>query len=178
LSSQVDYMESQKNTSHSEFIEFISKLAELETKRSLVEYLQALWSLIQSHENEEPSFSLFEQLLSESFETNPTPFNESWLEFSRLPNPKTEIESFEFLRQTILCQIADLHRMKNMQISPVEKYSGFTLPTGNTWYNFDVSSFLECASAGLQGKRKANSSSIKCDWEDLAEVLALGQLYE
>src|SRR5258705_4835897 len=105
-------MESQKNTSYSEFIEFISKLAELETKRSLVEYLQALWHLVQSHRNEEPSFSLFEKLLSESFLTEPASFNESWLEFSKLPNSKTEIKSFEFLRQTILCQIADLHRMK------------------------------------------------------------------
>jgi hypothetical protein len=171
-------MKSKKIATYSEFIKFIAELAAIETNRSLSEYLLALWSLIQNHRNEKPSFSLFRQLLFETFEKAPAPFDEAWLAFARLPSQDDDIETFESLQQTILCQLADLQRMKSVDISPAEKYGGFTLTNGNTWYNFDISTFLECASAGLFDSKKSDSNTTECTWSDLAEVLIMGQIYE
>jgi hypothetical protein len=175
--------------STADFLEFVAELSEVETERTLDEYLRALWGLIQKHSNERPAYSMLARLLFEAFTSKPVQFDSDWLKFTRPPISGEVKESFEYLKQVILCQIADLHRMKAIEITPIEKYSGFTSPTGNTWHNFDPSDYLEAASNGFRAHVRRDSKvywsvfphtfeSTECDWGDLAEILCLGQIYE
>ena len=71
-------------------------------------------------------------------------------------------------------QIKDLKDMQeNGDLDKEFKYFGLTSPSKQIWYNFDTSSYLRCATAGLFQKRIEN-----CDWNILEHFFLLGQIYE
>ncbi|MCP4366923.1 MAG: hypothetical protein GY797_02235 [Deltaproteobacteria bacterium] len=113
------------------------------------------------------------------------------------------MDDYEYLQHTILYQIADLHWIKDLEISPLDRYAGFKSPTGHTWYNTELAGYLECGIAGFYShsenfdKKKMFQSSdslssildelkpigrkldtIEFSWRDVAEILYLGQIYE
>ncbi len=172
-----------------DFIETLSEITASETQLTLEEYLRALLKIIQKHASEQTTCSLFGKILLDAFSEEPLPFDKHWLKYTHPPLPHNQILSFEYLHQTILYQIADLHRMKDVEISSIDKYAGFDSPTGNRWYNFHPADYLGCTAEGFRSHIKKSNNvywspiphtfdSTKCGWDDLAEILNLGQNYE
>lgn len=161
------------------FVQSLVKGPATSYKKSLGEYLRSLWSLIEEQHDQSPSFALFGQLLSEAFTREPPPFEDSWLAYEKPPLGlgRKDPSTLEDLREMILYQIADLHRMQQAGIlnKPASiLWGGISLPGGHTWYNFHPQTYLECASAGLN----KGYDGTDCDWGFLAIFLWLGQIYE
>lgn len=164
--------------------------------RTLEEYLRSLWSVINQNKDAEVSCELIFNILQIAFVTLPQEFNEQWLSYDDSLNWSYQngeyviegwdrekskpivvqrgISDFKILTHTILFQIADLHRMRGKELNYEWKYYGITSPTGNSWYNFDVFTYLACGTAGFNQEAKLED----CDWVFLASILELGRLYE
>jgi hypothetical protein len=156
------------------------------TTRSLEEYLQALWSLIQHAQDQPVTYAMLGQLLHDAFLTEVPPFDEMMLQYEAPPdldddeappdlNDDENGEPFTTLQQMICYQIADLHRMAQTGLleNPL-RYYGIDSPTGHRWFNFAPASYLQCAAQSLQEDGIATNVS----WMDLAILLWLGQIYE
>jgi hypothetical protein len=179
-------------TTFDDFLNAISLVLKMNSDkayRPLDDYLRALWGLIQAHQNDSVSFALLVDLLTEATVVEAMPFNQDWLRYTKLPDRNVNDSDFEHLRKTILCQVADLHRMKGMKLTPQDRYGGVWLPTGNAWYNFQVADFLWQALVGFRAhnglfqKRLSTAigrdpQSTQCNWSLLTDFLGLGQLYE
>ncbi len=147
------------------------------TTRSLEEYLRALCGLLQQTQADGVTFRLLGQLLHDAFLAEPLSFDENWLQYDTPPDlDEDEKEgSFSVLQQMICYQIADLHRMAQAGLLDNQfRYFGIDSPTGHRWYNFDPSSYLECAAQSL----REDDAYTDASWTDLAVLLWLGQIYE
>ena len=172
-------------------------------KNSLEDYLLSFWATIEKYKNNSPSYSLFATLISEAFETQPSKFNNQWLTYEhellwkyqddsyiveeykdgKWTVTAEDVNDFEILQHTLFFQIADLHRMTPEQLKDPNGYFGINSPTGNRWYNFDVFTYWECATAGMEAHLRSPKSLLakqfdKCTWAVLAALLKLGQIYE
>jgi hypothetical protein len=146
---------------------------------SLEEYLRSLWSLIQQHREEPPSFALFARLLRDAFDTEPVAFEDGWLAYTNPPEPEGPLDDFEYLRATILFQIADLRRMEGGQLDNEWRYFGVPSPTENYWYNFDPFTYLKCAAACLEAwDGEPPGVRTTFGWSKLADFLEAGRIYE
>jgi hypothetical protein len=180
-----------------DFVRFVTNLAMTtgtESQRSLEEYLRALLRLVEQYPHDAPNFTLVAGLLEEAFTTAPAEFDRDWLIYTEPPlhypskgrkvsrektgtGPDAEKENFQFLREMLWYQIADLHLMREQgyfEKSPMMLYLGVTSPTNHSWYNFSPESFLKCAVASWD----ANSQDSTFSWYDLKIFLWLGQIYE
>jgi hypothetical protein len=122
---------------------FVSQLG-VTHERSLEDFLRALWTLVQRH-RDRPSLTLseFAALLEQSFSAPPGD-----------PPPPVEGEPSGFARfeQVLIQQIIDLREMAQAgTLDDQMRYFGVNAPRGSRWYNFDPSTFLECAMAGTYG---------------------------
>lgn len=147
------------------------------TTKSLEEYLRALWNLIQQAQAKPVTYALLGQLLQDAFLVEPLPFHEMWLQYEAPPDLDRDEngKSFSLLQHMICYQIADLHRMAQAGLLENEwRFYGIDSPTGHRWFNFDPSSYLECASRSIG----EDGTSIDASWLDLATLLWLGQIYE
>ncbi|EFH79571.1 hypothetical protein [Ktedonobacter racemifer] len=147
------------------------------TPKSLEEYLRALWNLIQQAQAKPVTYALLGQLLQDAFLVEPLPFHEAWLSYDVPPDlDKDDHEQpFSVLQQMICYQIADLHRMVQAGLLENEwRFYGIDSPTGHRWFNFDPSSYLQCAPQSIQ----EDGTSTDASWLDLAILLWLGQIYE
>jgi hypothetical protein len=145
--------------------------------RSLEEYLRALWVLVQSHRSEQVSWTLIGSILTDAFTIEPLAFDPQWLQYNEPPLRKNISDPYAYLQHMLLYQIADLHRMQEagtLNLSPVTLYGGIDSPTGHRWYNFSTESYFECAFSGAE----EGNQSQECDWDSLADLLYLGQIYE
>ena len=174
---------------------------------SLEEYLRALWSVIEQHRHDPVSPDLVASLFWRAFAAQPTPFDESWFEYDRLPplRSKEAIGQYEYLKQTIVYQIADLRRMDQAGLLECDLsalWGGIDSPSGRRWYNLSLGDFLESAARGFYDHCEAldqkpslpfsegqasgahrpligrELESQQCSWADLADILSLGQLYD
>lgn len=170
-------------------VDSVLKITSDNAYRPLDEYLRALWGLIQDHQNDSVSYALLAELLTQAMTARPVPFDPDWLQYTTLPDRNEGKSDYEHLRKTILCQIADLYRMKDMEIGPLDRHGGIWLPTGNAWYNFQLADFLGQALMGCDAHNGLyqkglttvigrDPQSTECDWVVVAEFLALGQMYE
>jgi hypothetical protein len=118
--------------------------------RSLEEYLRALEELAR-HYRQRPALPLdaFIQLHSAAFTTDAPPFDVAWeTDYAK----DTETSGFPGWQATLREQIVDLHEMQeNGQLNSEYRYFGIKSPRGAYWYNFDPSTFLECAAQGFYG---------------------------
>lgn len=124
---------------------------EAKNRRTLDEYLRALWSIGCNLSNKE-SISLddFVLMLRNAFHSEPMPYNNDWSTHYR--GVCDDIAGFNFWRHTILSQIVDLREMEKSSILADEyRYFGVDAPSGLRWYNFDPITFLECAAVGSYG---------------------------
>jgi hypothetical protein len=145
-----------KNTL-AQFYECVRELAEekRQCSRSLAEYLRAIYGLIWREQrvmNYSVLFDLYQQ-------------------------------SFELALETIAFLIADLRRMDKagiLSLDPSIIYGGIDSPTGNRWYNFDSSTFIECGARGARdlvgNDRETELSTIS--WSEVASIIELGRDYE
>ena len=168
---------------------------------SLEEYLRGLWRVVEKNRHQTPSAALIEKMLNEAAIVEPTPFDEDWFRYEQPPYDQTYQEendnSFEYLKRTLLFQIADLRRMREagtLNLSPITLFGGVDSSSGNRWYNFHVVDYFECGERGYRSHcenfgvrnewlkgfppigRPINST--ECTWRDLAELLEFGRVYE
>jgi hypothetical protein len=169
---------------------------------SLEEYLRSLLALVLNNASSMPSHESIAHFIADAFTTTPIPFDVAWLEYGQpvpinynaldyLPtadkvdtrmSPRDRISNdFTTLKHILLFQIADLYRMGTSRGKPLWQYRDDRSPTDNSWYNFDVFAYLECAIAGMTShvpKGYLNTPFTQCDWLVLAELLEFGRLYE
>lgn len=170
----------------------------------LQNYLHSLWDIARHYKNRIITFQNFAIMLNDAFIHPILPFNESWLNINE-PDYDDDYENpFDHWENSIQFQIADLYRMKqNGQLDDQYKYFGITSPSGSSWYNFDPFSFLECAALGSYGGyEEEDETRINLieddstydgqfeeddpkifnlgdfDWEQFADFLYTGQIYE
>jgi len=159
------------------YVLFLAKGIATTTARSLEEYLRALWSLIEQAQTQPVTYALLGQLLHDAFLVEPVPFQQMWLQYETPPDlheDETE-EAFSVLQRMICYQIADLHRMAQAGLLENEwRYYGIDSPTGHRWFNFDPSTYLECAPQSI----REDGVGTEASWIDLAILLWLGQIYE
>lgn len=189
-------------TTMGQFRKSVLDILEINTdyQGSLEEYLRSLWALIQRDRLLEPTWDLILTILKEAFVSPPLLFDPDWLKFNQpldweyqedeyvlmgiKGNNRTVIERgvepIRLLEETILFQISDLFRMRDNQLNNEFRYLGVKSPTGNTWYNFDVFTYLKCATGGQEDHMGKNTvvQNHECDWVFFAVLLELGRLYE
>lgn len=179
-----------------DFLQKMNRLQDKNTLKStnLEEFLRALWGqIINTHKESAPTWELFVTLFEKAWIANPVPFDEAWFKITESAVsseytideegdyiPSEEMEDFQFLQHQILYQIADLRRMRDagyFERDGMELYMGVTSPTGASWYNFSIPSFLEAA-FGLTYEANAYTNLDEATWRDLGELLYMGQIYE
>jgi hypothetical protein len=155
--------------------------SDLESGRSLEDYLRTLWRLLQDDRTEAATYERLTALLRESFLSDPAPFDERWLAYTDPPDNDEAHDDFDYLRQTLVFQIADLRRMTGGQLQDPNRGLGVQSPTGNDWYNFEPVQYLECATQGFSdnlGAGNLTQHEHTCTWRTLAILLEMGRLYE
>ena len=152
----------------------------------LEDYLRALWGAILKVKDTSPTWELFIQLFRDAYLIQPVDFDEAWLQIQQSADSieidkEIVIKDFEYLRGTILYQIADLRRMRDagyFQRDASELYFGLESPTGARWYNWDSRSFVNRAIEGFYGSSNPYRELDDATWRELAYLLYIGQLYE
>lgn len=165
--------------------EFRQKIVSWEDKYknqpALETYLSALWKLLNQKRNEGPSLSLFASILESSFESSPATFQQEWLIYREPAEYEeehySEEESWNYLKKTLLFQIADLRGMKGKQLDNEFKEMGVISDTGHSWYNFMPTIYLECGTALLDDETEINETE-EVSWLDLESILEMGRIYE
>ncbi len=168
-----------------QFYECVRELAEekRQCSRSLAEYLRAIYGLIW-REQRVMNYSVLYDLYQQSFESEPVAFDDAWIKLTRSPERPEDAEgSRELALETIAFLIADLRRMDKagiLSLDPSIIYGGIDSPTGNRWYNFDSSTFIECGARGARdlvgNDRETELSTIS--WSEVASIIELGRDYE
>lgn len=173
--------------------------------RTLEEYLRALWGIVGKYRNL-TKFSTVEfyDLLSSALTENAPDFNEAWR--NSYVSDVRAIQGFKKFESTILAQIVDLREMDETgKLNDKHKYFGITSPRNSSWYNFDIGTFLECATEGTFHGWSPNESSEKVTvitmngkieekdaeefarpsfevseitWDDFSKFLIMGRIYE
>jgi hypothetical protein len=164
-----------------DFRTFIANLIETRAtsyQGTLEDYLRSLWKLIQQYRDERVSFALLANLLEEAFSTQPMPFDESWLTYTRPPRmvyPDQTSDDFGYVRDVILYQIADLYRLRSLGVLDPPSWFGVKSATcDHYWYNLYPDTYLGCAIQGLS----PSSDYSEPNWGDLAVLLWMGQIIE
>ena len=164
-----------------EAVEAMLEEPETDGDRTLEDYLRALWRLVQEHRAADVTYEWVLSALRRSFTVDPAPYEQAWLQFTDPPDEIRVPDEFEFLRRTLLFQIADLRRMVGNQLDNPHAGLGVHSPTGNDWYNFAPLVYLERAMQGFVDNLevgKFTEYEHNCSWRALAIILELGRLYE
>ncbi len=123
----------------------------LASSRSLEEYLRAM--LAESdldRDTDGLSLDRFQALLEASFTSPPAEFNEKWRE--QYDDLLDDLSNYLGWRATLIQQIVDLREMEESgTLGDEYRYFGVSSPRNSYWYNFDATSYLECAMAGSFG---------------------------
>ena len=176
-------------------------------KRSLDEFIRAVWASFIRHKAEAPSWRLFAQLMKEGISATPAPYDEGWSGFTKYPvNPwlsrpdiaelhlpapmrsenleaerrrTTEIQVFE---QTLLFLISDLYSMLRSGSAPSVDGFSWDSPRGHRWQHWELAEFLDAAERGLWKPDEdgwiVGTTTERCGWAVLAVFLILGKDYE
>lgn len=171
-------------------VEFIERINKIQTQKRIPSNLEAflcgMWASSLKYHDLEPSWELFLQIISDGWTTTGMNFDTSWLSIVKSSDlieieTNTRMDDFDYLKGTILYQIADLHRMRDAgyyEKDPMLLYFGLESPTGATWYNWTIEGFLEAANAPMDSDTADDMELEQATWRDLAELLILGQIYE
>ena len=118
--------------------------------RKLEEYLLAIWFLASQYKHQTAiTIKQFIELLELAFIAEVPAFRDKWrsLTFNLYADEENSYLAFE---ETIIEQIVDLREMDETGLLSNElRYFGIDSPRGNRWFNFDPTSYLECAAACL-----------------------------
>ncbi len=165
------------------------------TDRSLEEYLRAMWALGTASYGEMIDANGVCEILTRAVTADAPPFQEAWrARFSTPPKPSGEfVVDWEC---TILFQITELRAMaEDGTLESKYRYFGVVSPSGGSWYNFDVVTYLECGVRGTVGGFEADEVVVLVPdpdgdddsaifeladfgWEAFTDLLWCGQYYE
>jgi hypothetical protein len=130
------------------------------------------------------TYSILLEMYQRSFDSEPPDFDEAWMKLTEAPSIEPErIEARDVALQTVAFLAADLRRMEEAGIlsqDPTILYGGVDSPTGNRWYNFDPSTFIECGARGaldLVGDDSEREIAT-ISWGEVASIIELGRIYE
>jgi hypothetical protein len=92
----------------------------------------------------------FTAALSDALVLDTPPFDPRWAE--SYAEDRDQSGGFEQWLTTIKRQIVDLREMSAAGVfENTMRYFGVSSPRGTHWYNFDIGTYLECATAGSLG---------------------------
>ncbi|MGE4244990.1 MAG: hypothetical protein AB7E66_03245, partial [Parvibaculaceae bacterium] len=173
-------------------------LIEQEIQKPLPTSLRSLLGVLERwREQSSLSPSHFVQCLSDAYLAPPLPFSDAW---RLLPaDPFGGKREFEDCLVVLARQVADLRELQELgKLEDEFRYFGIDHPTGFTWYNFDVGTYLECAAAGTFGYHQRDghpgnrvflteqdamveegvTAIAELTWSDVIQFLDCGQSYE
>jgi len=128
------------------------------SSRTLEEFLRALLRLARQYQNL-PSLttSEFLRLLSDALDADPLPFDPRWAE--EYNKEAGSANDFTHWKTTVSQQVVDLREMADAgTLEDKLRYFGVSAPRGARWLNFDISTYLECATVGSYGGWKPGDS--------------------
>lgn len=146
-----------------------------DTRRSLEDYLRALWLLAQPHKDSTPTWADLGDWLTRAFEFKSSSRFPDLRRYTGPPE-SAELTPWQEFEETLLFHIADLGRMQGSVQTNEWRYLGSTSPTGNSWYNFDPGPYLQCALIGLSDHWDEQIRTP--GWRQFAWFLELGRLHE
>jgi hypothetical protein len=169
-------------------------------RRSLEEYLRALWSAGYDHcDDEKLSVEQFVDLLGAALEGPVPPFDRVWTREDL--TIVDGADAFTVWARTLRTQICDLRELTaaGLYENP-SRYLGVDAPrppgtgprsTSPRWYNFDIAAYLESGAEGAFGGWRPEFDDAVVDgapddpspvdavtWNELAEFTICGQQYE
>lgn len=164
-------------------------LADLSAKtdagdRGLEEYLRALWGLARAYRDRTAlSGDELLGLLARALTEPAPPFDEGWRaayerDFAPAFAPLPPLAAWE---ARVLRQVVDLREMDEQGSLRNElRYLGIDSPRGARWYNFDPTTFLECAAVGTFGGWEGGDDRPlpALSWDVFRDFLNNGQSYE
>jgi hypothetical protein len=159
--------------------------------RPLQYYLQSLWKLGMQRRDEQLNAHIVAQMLYDAISEVPVPFCNDWLNVMPPPN-KGRRGTYAEWENMIHYQIADLHQMNVAgQLDNEHRYFGLQSPGGDSWYNFDPLSYIECGIRGTLGGYVADEVTVldgsgdseiflitQYGWLEFTDLLGYGQAYE
>jgi hypothetical protein len=180
------------------FYSNICNLKERFENRDLETYLSALLLLVDKKQNEILDADKLLTIIQTAFTSNPIKFDKKWLNIITAPdenvmsrkctNPGTESpfdksvvsnsRDYEFTTEVIKFQIAELHKMNHKQLKNKMRYFGIQSETGNSWYNFDPFTNLECGARCIIDNEDDVNKELIVTWQTLGELLEMGRIYE
>lgn len=181
-----------------EFYELICALPNNYENRDLESYLLALYTLVEQNQHKTLTPQLLIEILSAAFKSNPASFNNDWLAYTESPDSNTfsrkftnplikddidrrvisESEGIVYTFKVLQFQIAELHKMRDKQLKDEMRYFGITSETGNSWYNFDPFTNLECGIKCMIDNAENEEEIFQVNWQTLGEILENGRIYE
>jgi hypothetical protein len=157
-----------------EFYYKMSDMLRRQKNRDMEEYLLALYLLVLENKDREPSLKLFLELFEKAFAGEPWKFDPAWLLITVNPCTFEGETTIDYTLEIIRFQAAEFHKMKGNQLENELRYLGVQSETGNTWYNFDPHTFLECAARCMEDGNHNPAIS----WGVLGDILDMGKSYE
>lgn len=186
-------------------VEAVVERAQQGEKRSLEEFLRAMWKSLTMHRGEPPTYSLLGHVVEESIDLNPPPYDDSWSQRAKVPtNPwvvrlghpqfftperlsqmeaeRAQTTDFEVLERTILFLIADLHSMASGQTKPSIDGLSWDSPRGHRWQHWELAPYLDAAERGFlaivdRGGFQGTDET-HCNWATLAVFLMSGMNFD
>lgn len=146
--------------------------------RDLEEYLLALYGLVLAKREEEPTLTLFVELLSDAFIAEPYPFDGKWLKQVKEPDDDESgdpIKQFQYTFDVITFQVAELHKMIGKQLLDPQRYMVISSETNHRWANLDPYTNLDC---GIGWMTDIGYSLTETSWATLGILLERGREYE
>jgi len=148
----------------------------LDAMPRLENYLLALLGEVEDIPEKTFSKESVIKVLGNSLTREPKPIEEPW---SEIESSWTEddVYSKDQCLGIIKRQISDLVWFREND-EPKDKWSYFGLKnrTGETWYNFHINNYFECASSALGSWE--DKKVFKDGWSLLSFILLMGQTYE
>lgn len=183
---------------YKEFYDAVASFRNRFQERDLEVYLRTLYQLLQPYKERGITTEQLLTLLETAFSAEAPAFKEEWFSYTAPPDLNvmqkkltadtirdkvdrsivTELSGYEFAEATLLFQIADLRRMIGKQLEDENRYFGVTSETGNSWYNFDPFTYLECGACGLADNSDDEDTFLLMSWETLGFFLEMGRIYE
>ncbi|MEZ5008487.1 MAG: hypothetical protein R2753_10105 [Chitinophagales bacterium] len=178
-----------------EFYNQITKLPYSFENRDLEEYLLALLKIVEENKSKKLNYNLVIEMIQGAFESESLKFKDEWLKYDSAPdenrmskkitNPEisqsidksnaSSLEPQDFTIEVLKFQIAELHRMKGKQLENEYRYFGIQSETGNSWYNFDPFTNLECGARCMEDNE---TDFDNLNWSFIGELLENGRIYE
>ncbi len=181
--------------------EFYTQISALDKKfknRDLECYLLALYLMVDKYKDAELDAEKLLYLIQTAFSSEMVEFNEDWFSITHAPDrnimnrkfTNPEIKShfdkeiisdktgIEFTFSVLRFQIADLHKMRDKQLKDEMRYFGVRSETGNSWYNFDPFTNLECGARCIMANEENEDQELMITWQTLGELLEMGRIYE